>query len=244
LGNGTKPQAPTQRPPAKSEPDYRPRRRCCRRIPAIKSDTVGPTAELEIFRGDLARILVEAGRDRTEYIFGDRINALDDIGPAVVARFEKAIERRFGLVVAADGMGSTTRDLVFGGMAVQPIGLDLTYLTIPALRPTRTGGTGTSNLAAWVSLFDPTGTAPLALSCGRLFFAPPAVPAFRTGLRTNRRHTFANNFAESVGKPHAYSRRSTARTTCTTSQSARFGPQLVAWPHRIDRRRRLVPVPG
>ena len=35
-------------------------------------------------------------------------------------------------MVAADGMGSTTRGLVFGGdVSVRPIGMEMTYLTIP-----------------------------------------------------------------------------------------------------------------
>ena len=54
---------------------------------AKKSDTVGPTAELEILRGDLARILVDAGGDRTEYLYGDRIRALVDTGSGVVVSF-------------------------------------------------------------------------------------------------------------------------------------------------------------
>src|SRR6478735_3222677 len=43
------------------------------------SDSDGPTAELEILRGDLARLLVEQ-TDGVEYVFGDHISALDDEG--------------------------------------------------------------------------------------------------------------------------------------------------------------------
>jgi 2-polyprenyl-6-methoxyphenol hydroxylase-like FAD-dependent oxidoreductase len=101
-------------------------------FPAIRSDTVGATAELEILRGDLARILVDAGEGRTHYLYGDRITALDDTDSEVVVSFEHAADRRFDLVVAADGMGSGTRDLVFGNdVVVRPVGMQITYLTIP-----------------------------------------------------------------------------------------------------------------
>jgi len=98
----------------------------------VKSETVGPTAELEILRGDLARILVDAGEGQTDYVFGDRITAIDDTGSEVVVSFDNAEERRFDLVVAADGIGSATRGLVFGNdVSVRPIGMEMTYLTVP-----------------------------------------------------------------------------------------------------------------
>jgi len=101
-------------------------------FPATKSETVGATAELEILRGDLARILVDAGEPHTEYLYGDRITALDDTGSAVVVSFENAAERRFDLVIAADGMGSSTRALAFDNdVSVRPVGMEMTYLTIP-----------------------------------------------------------------------------------------------------------------
>lgn len=101
-------------------------------FPATKSDTLGATAEVEILRGDLARILVDAGEGQTEYLYGDRIKALDDTGSEVVVSFEHAAERRFDLVIAADGIGSSTRRLVFGNEAsIRPLGLEMTYLTIP-----------------------------------------------------------------------------------------------------------------
>ena len=47
-------------------------------FPAGESDSGGATAELEILRGQLSRIVVDRTRDDTEYVFGDRIVALDD----------------------------------------------------------------------------------------------------------------------------------------------------------------------
>jgi 2-polyprenyl-6-methoxyphenol hydroxylase-like FAD-dependent oxidoreductase len=99
---------------------------------ATKSQTDGATAELEILRGDLARLLVEATTDDTEYIFGDHITGLNDTGEQVVVTFAPGREREFDLVIAADGIGSSTRNLVFGNEAViHPLGLYTGWFTIP-----------------------------------------------------------------------------------------------------------------
>ncbi|MFG2870669.1 FAD-dependent monooxygenase [Streptomyces sp. NPDC048338] len=71
----------------------------------------------EIMRGDLARILYERTRDDVEYLFGDSIAALHDLGDegdGVDVDFESGARRRFDLVVGADGLHSNTRRLVFG----------------------------------------------------------------------------------------------------------------------------------
>ncbi|MFB7995858.1 FAD-dependent monooxygenase [Streptomyces sp. NPDC056002] len=72
------------------------------------------SGDVEIFRGDLARILYEHGRDRVEYVFGDSIATLAEGDRGVDVTFERAAPRRFDLVVAADGLHSPTRRLVFG----------------------------------------------------------------------------------------------------------------------------------
>jgi hypothetical protein len=45
------------------------------RIPATAN---GPTAELEILRGDFAAVLYEATKGGTRYVFGDCIVGIDD----------------------------------------------------------------------------------------------------------------------------------------------------------------------
>ena len=45
-------------------------------MPADLFGGEGIVAEIEIMRGDLSRILYEATRADTEYLFGDRITAL------------------------------------------------------------------------------------------------------------------------------------------------------------------------
>ncbi|MCU1481450.1 MAG: FAD-binding monooxygenase [Subtercola sp.] len=100
-------------------------------FPVRASETGGATAELEILRGDLAEILVEASGEQTEYIYGDQITAVDDLDDRVEVTFEHGDRREFDLVIAADGMRSSTRELVFGDEAsIRPLGMEMTYLTV------------------------------------------------------------------------------------------------------------------
>ena len=66
---------------------------------------------VEIMRDDLSEILYDATRHDIEYLFDDRITALDDDGTAT---FEHAPARRFDVVIGADGLHSGIRRLVFG----------------------------------------------------------------------------------------------------------------------------------
>jgi 2-polyprenyl-6-methoxyphenol hydroxylase-like FAD-dependent oxidoreductase len=70
--------------------------------------------DLEVQRGDLTRILREAGADHTEYLFGDRVTTLDESADGVDVTFASGARRRFDLVVGADGVHSGVRRLVFG----------------------------------------------------------------------------------------------------------------------------------
>lgn len=104
-------------------------------FPAGTSDSGGATAELEILRGDLARLLVGRttgdGPGGTAYRFGDRITGIREDDRGVVVSFEHAPDERFDLVVAADGIGSSTRRLVFGDEpTIRSLGLETSYATI------------------------------------------------------------------------------------------------------------------
>jgi 2-polyprenyl-6-methoxyphenol hydroxylase-like FAD-dependent oxidoreductase len=72
---------------------------------------------IEIMRGDLAQIFYEAGRNEVEYLFGDSISALHDVGDVVEVSFEHAPPRTNDLVIGADGLHSNTRRLAFGDEA-------------------------------------------------------------------------------------------------------------------------------
>ncbi|WP_047128555.1 FAD-dependent monooxygenase [Xanthomonas arboricola] len=94
-------------------------------------DVDGPTAELEILRGDLARLLYDAARQKAEYRFGDRIASIDDDGEAATVHFQSGRSDRFDAVIVAEGVGSATRELLFPGEN-DPRWMDLTiaYFTI------------------------------------------------------------------------------------------------------------------
>lgn len=92
----------------------------------------GPTAEMEILRGDLALILYDAAREHARYRFGDEVAAVDDQGDAVQVRFQGGGVDRFDALIVAEGVGSSTRDLVFPGVNDQRwMDLVLAYFTIP-----------------------------------------------------------------------------------------------------------------
>ncbi|MYW70206.1 FAD-binding monooxygenase [Streptomyces sp. SID8379] len=106
------------------------------RFAAGTSDSAGATAELEILRGQLSRIIVDRTRDDTEYVFGDRIVALDEKpdekGDRVTVRFASGTTRTFDLVIVAEGLRSRTRSMVFrDANAVRELDFYVAYLTIP-----------------------------------------------------------------------------------------------------------------
>ncbi|MFD8478290.1 FAD-dependent monooxygenase [Kitasatospora sp. NPDC059673] len=70
--------------------------------------------EIEIPRGELAQLLHRHSESTTEYLFGNTVTALrqDDRGVRVAFRYGP--ERRFDLVIGADGLHSRIRALAFG----------------------------------------------------------------------------------------------------------------------------------
>ncbi|MFI9327573.1 FAD-dependent monooxygenase [Kitasatospora sp. NPDC052868] len=81
--------------------------------------------EVEVPRGDLAAVLYAAARDEAEFLFDDTATELRQDGHGVDVTFERALPRRFDLVIGADGLHSTVRRQVFGreGDFVRPTGL-------------------------------------------------------------------------------------------------------------------------
>ncbi|SES46389.1 FAD-dependent monooxygenase [Rhizobium sp. NFR03] len=96
----------------------------------LESD--GPTAELEILRGDLAKLLYESASAHVKYRFGMTIENVEDGADSAAVTFSNGETESFDLVVIAEGVGSATRELVFKGEN-DPRWMDLTiaYFTIP-----------------------------------------------------------------------------------------------------------------
>lgn len=72
------------------------------------------SGEVEIMRGDLVRMLYEITCDTVEYVFDDGITGLAPDDDGVTVSFERGQDRRFALVIGADGLHSTVRRLAFG----------------------------------------------------------------------------------------------------------------------------------
>ncbi|RVT90490.1 FAD-dependent monooxygenase [Sphingomonas crocodyli] len=92
----------------------------------------GPTAEMEILRGDLARLLYDAVSDEKRFRFGDHIVGVEEKRDAVAVTFASGVTADYDALIVAEGVGSSTRELVFAGEN-DPRWMDLTiaYFTIP-----------------------------------------------------------------------------------------------------------------
>jgi 2-polyprenyl-6-methoxyphenol hydroxylase-like FAD-dependent oxidoreductase len=88
----------------------------------------------EILRGDLAAIMYEAAQPGVHYLFDDTITLIEQREDGVLVTFEKSPQRRFDLVVGADGLHSVVRRLTFGVQtdAFQPLGILNAWFTVPA----------------------------------------------------------------------------------------------------------------
>ncbi|HEY3556143.1 MAG TPA: FAD-dependent monooxygenase [Kribbella sp.] len=88
---------------------------------------------VEILRGELTRILYGATRDSAEYLFGDSIASLHDDGAGVDVTFDSGAQRRFDLVIGADGLHSNVRRLAFGPeeQLHRPLGGYLAVFSMP-----------------------------------------------------------------------------------------------------------------
>ncbi|OIJ95525.1 FAD-binding monooxygenase [Streptomyces sp. MUSC 14] len=101
------------------------------RLPADSFGGEGIVSEIEILRGDLARLLYESTLPDTEYLFDDTVTGITQDVDGVTVTFEKADSRRFGLVVGADGPHSVVRALAFGPERefVRPLDLHTAWFT-------------------------------------------------------------------------------------------------------------------
>ena len=81
-------------------------------FPMNDSGGRGPTAELEILRGELSRILIAHTRDSTDYRFDTQITDLTDHGDRVTVALDDGTSIDADVLVIAEGLRSRTRDLV------------------------------------------------------------------------------------------------------------------------------------
>lgn len=96
-----------------------------------KESSLSMTQELEILRGDLVQILYDHTKDHVEYRFNAHIAALQQTEAGVNVTFSGGKTESYDLVIAAEGIGSTTRKLAFTRQPVfKYLGLYTAYLTI------------------------------------------------------------------------------------------------------------------
>ena len=97
-----------------------------------------PTSEIEIMRSDLAQLISTAALDipnvRVEY--GASVETISQNEDEVSVGFTSGESATFDMVIAADGLGSTTRKLILGGDnegpgPVRSLGQYTAYFTIP-----------------------------------------------------------------------------------------------------------------
>lgn len=91
------------------------------------------SGDLEITRGDLSQVLIDASADGTEYVFGDSITSIAESSAGARVEFARGAPRTFDLVVGADGLHSGVRSLVFGPESafVVPSGYFYAGATVP-----------------------------------------------------------------------------------------------------------------
>jgi 2-polyprenyl-6-methoxyphenol hydroxylase-like FAD-dependent oxidoreductase len=142
-------------------------------IEALRSSIV--PKDIEIARGDLARILHGVSANDADYIFGDSIKTLSDDGTGVDVSFEKSSPRRFDLVVGADGLHSIVRRLAFGVDSEFVTHAGLYAATVPLNDGTDTGREMFMlNVPGKLAALHPRASSPLAY----FVFWHPEIPEF------------------------------------------------------------------
>ena len=93
----------------------------------------GLVAEIEIARGDLARVLHDGTAAFTGYRFGAHVTALHQDAAGVDVSYASGDTDRFDIVVGADGVHSGVRALAFGPEQdfVRHLGAYTGYFTVP-----------------------------------------------------------------------------------------------------------------
>lgn len=109
----------------------------------------GPVSDIEILRGVLSRICYDASSDTTEYLFDDRIAALDERSDGVHVTFDTNPARVFDVVIGADGLHSSVRELLFGRTSapLRHLGHYLSFWTVE----------NTAGLNNWTELYSEPG---------------------------------------------------------------------------------------
>ncbi|MEV7325629.1 FAD-dependent monooxygenase [Streptomyces sp. NPDC093970] len=101
-------------------------------MPVEAFDGNGYVSKEELLRSDLARVLHDAAGSHVTHLFGETVEALEDVPNGVSVRFRHAPPAEFDLVIGADGAHSRVRRLRFGPEEVfrRPLGLAHAWFTM------------------------------------------------------------------------------------------------------------------
>jgi 2-polyprenyl-6-methoxyphenol hydroxylase-like FAD-dependent oxidoreductase len=86
------------------------------RVGGFSTAALGSVAEgrfISLPRGDLAALIYRRIEGRIETVFNDSVSAIEESGSGLLVSFEKGQDRRFDLLVGADGLHSAVRKLTF-----------------------------------------------------------------------------------------------------------------------------------
>jgi 2-polyprenyl-6-methoxyphenol hydroxylase-like FAD-dependent oxidoreductase len=91
--------------------------------------------DIEIFRDDLCELLMGAMSERVEFIYDDSIRAIEDQEEGVAVTFASGLNRKFDLLMGADGIYSNVRKQCFNdeSASVCPLGVVLVLFSTPNL---------------------------------------------------------------------------------------------------------------
>lgn len=97
-----------------------------------------PTSEIEIMRSDLAKLINEAALNKpnVNVEFGTTVEAVSQKEEKVEVRFSSGKSAQYDMVIAADGLGSSTRKLLLGDNnngkdPIRSLGQYTAYFTLP-----------------------------------------------------------------------------------------------------------------
>ena len=141
----------------------------------------GMVSEIEILRGDLAQLLVDASVEAgASYVFGTRISSLVDGPDGVDVTLIDGTELTVDLVMGADGPQSATRRLAFGPEVdfVHPAGGYMAWFTAPE----------SATLHGWYQMFNAPGGLVASLRPGREPGVAKASLSFASGPLAYDRH--------------------------------------------------------
>lgn len=93
------------------------------------------TSEYEIMRGDLVRILNDATKNDTEYVFGKSVDGFEQDEHTVTAHFSDGSSAEFDLLIGADGQGSRIRQALLpqGPDPYWRVGIHMAYWFVPRI---------------------------------------------------------------------------------------------------------------